>query len=168
MESADFGAPIKKEPPEFTFGQIPDWIVKNGLLIHMTGNDVKLLLYLCCARYRVTGNSSRSRKTISKFTGIPTRQVSVNSEKLKTMNVIKKWRNGNRTYYHVNLKAPENYDGSKTAESICSPKTRTHISRDEEGMFTGSKNSDTAVTEKTGLRYKHLASKHLESENVLL
>jgi len=136
---SDFGPPVKKPKPLFTFGQIPDWIVKNGVLRQMSKNDVKLLVYLCCVRYRVTGNSSRTRKTISNCTGIPLRQVSVHSGRLEMMGVIKKWRRGNRTVYNVRLKAPDNLNNSEPEQMIYDRKIRTHIPRDEEGMFINKK-----------------------------
>lgn len=129
-----FGPPVPKKKPEFTFAQIPDWITRNGLLVHMGKNDLKLLIYLCSVRYRLTGNSSRSRKTIYKMTGIPIRQISETSSRLEGMNVITKWRNGNRTFYNVRTKPPDEYDPTKI-QQICIRKERTHIQRDEQGMF---------------------------------
>jgi len=60
----DFGPPIKKEKPPFTFGKFPDWIVKSGALILMNKGDLKLLCYLCCVTYMKTGNSTVSWGTL--------------------------------------------------------------------------------------------------------
>src|SRR5205823_3653722 len=111
------------------------------------GNDTKVLVCLCCVVYAKAGNCRRSRTTLSKMTGIPIGQISVHTGNLQRLGIIKKWRNGNATYYTLCKYPPKNLDEILNAPQISVQKTRTHIPRDELGMFKNDKDRTSFTVE---------------------
>lgn len=85
------------------YGKFPAWIVELRVLRQLKPNQMAVLMTLVV----LSGNTNRktwvSRKTISEYSGVNEKSVSKATEDLEKLKIIKKWRQGYRPVYCIEI-----------------------------------------------------------------